>query len=292
MSKPRLDLLFVGILLLFAVLGCKDIAERAEKEAEKAKTTRTPLAATTPEAGDGAGGNMAVSASAPIGKDIPPPAAGTANVWGQVMFNSAAVPKNEVKLCEKLNSFNLQCTGKNFRVQTNEEGEFLFANVPPLEYQGLIVRVFDSRFYVFEASIANLPKKYKIEADKTFYVTTTNLFKDDLKVTAPKAGAKAAADGLEITWAEYPNAEYYKVSLYWTGKEYKSSPYINERIDGTTLVVDKPLEDGQYRISVSAFNSDDIKLAQNNDEHKFTVTGGAPAAATGAASGAAVNSGK
>jgi hypothetical protein len=221
---------------------------------------------------------FAISDTAPSGKDIAAPASGTASVWGTVKFNSKPSEKIEVKLCETLNSFNMQCGGKNFKTTTNADGEFLITNVPAKEYGGLIVKVFNTNFYVFEAGLAGIPKKYKIEADKIFYVNQTNLFKGDLKILNPKNNSKSPAENLELKWQDYEGATYYKLNLTWSGKEYKASPYVAEKVEGSSLIVDKPLDDGEYWLSVDAYNADDIKIATSPTPHKIKITGGAAAA--------------
>jgi hypothetical protein len=40
-------------------------------------------------------------------------------------------------------------------------------------------------------------------------------------------------------------------------------------------MLDKPLAAGTYSCTVTAYNSNDIKLADSLDDIKFTVTGGA-----------------
>jgi len=76
--------------------------------------------------------------------------------------------------------------------------------------------VFDTDSYVFGTTgIAGISAtKYNVEADKTLFVAPTHLFKGDLKVLNPKSGSSVSGQGLEIKWEPYPNAAYYKLSLY------------------------------------------------------------------------------
>jgi len=147
--------------------------------------------------------------------------------------------------------------------------------VPPGLYEGLIAKVFDTPYYVFATSGLISSAKYQIEPDQTFFAPDSNLFKSDLKLINPKAAAKVGADNLELKWESYPDAAYYKFSLYAdtnTGAE-TNYDYINKRVDGTSYALDKPLSAGSYRILVIAYNSKDIKIAQSPDDIKFTVTG-------------------
>jgi hypothetical protein len=109
-----------------------------------------------------------------------------------------------------------------------------------------------------------------VAADKTLFIAPTNLFKSDLKVVNPKAGAKVSAQNLELKWDSYPEAVYYKFSIYPEDSSI-TSPYINERLEGNSFAIDKPLEKGVYRWQVNAYNSDDRKLAESGDDIKFTI---------------------
>lgn len=279
------NLCFVSLLMLLVALGCKLPQSTSTTNTNTAVNTATKPAksgspamppTTTDENSD-----VAISTAAPGGKDIPTPASGMGQIWGQVMYNSKPVEKIEVKLCENLSTLGgLRCDGKSFKTVTNASGEYLIQNVPPKTYGGVIVKVFNSNFYVYEATQFGLAKKYNVEADKTFYVNDTNLFKDDLKPMTPKAGSKVSGDGTEFTWAAYPDAAYYKLSVVWAGKDFKSAPYLNERVDGNTFKADKPIEPGTWYFQLEAYNDQDQKLSQSKRDYKFTIDGAvAPATA-------------
>jgi hypothetical protein len=98
-----------------------------------------------------------------------------------------------------------------------------------------------------------------------------------LKLLNPKAGSKIGGSNIEVKWADYPDAAYYKFSIYGdsstgAGTNYD---YINKRVDGLSYVLDKPLSPGSYTCKVEAYNSNDTKLSQSSDDIKFTVTDGA-----------------
>jgi hypothetical protein len=145
--------------------------------------------------------------------------------------------------------------------------------VPPKEYEGLTVRVFDTDSYVFATTgIAGISAtKYNVEAGKTLFVTPTNLFKGDLKVLNPKSGSTVSGQGLEIKWEPYPNAAYYKFSLY--PDDHQVTPqYVNQRVDdASSFKVNKPLEKGSYRLTIEAFNSADKKLSETADNITFEI---------------------
>lgn len=201
------------------------------------------------------------------------PESGKANVQGKAFFNEKPAPGVEAKLCEKFNTI-MGCSGQQYTTKTDDNGEYLFKNVEPKDYEGLLVKVFNTPSYVFAAqSLGISAAKYKIEADKTFFAPSTNLFKSDLKLQAPKANAKVDAKTLEVKWDAYPDAAYYKIGLF--PKEAKvTSPYINHKVEGNSFKAEKPIVNGEYSLRIEVYNANDVKLSQLNEMVKFTVTGG------------------
>ena len=66
------------------------------------------------------------------------------------------------------------------------------------------------------------------------------------------------------------DAVYYKFSLS-PNDHMVTAPYTNERVEGTSFKVTKPLEKGTYRWKVEAYNSKDKKLSETADDINFTV---------------------
>ena len=213
------------------------------------------------------------SAQPETGVEKVKPAAGTGNVQGKVLYNSKPAANIEVKLCETFSRFLSGCGGQTYTARTDNDGEYVVTNVPPKTYEALTARVFDTDSYIFATSgLAGISSaKYDVVADKTFFVVPVNLFKSDLKTINPKAGAKVVAQGLEVKWELYPDAAYYKFSIFADDASV-TSPYINERVEATSFGLDKPLQKGTYRWQVNAFNKDDKKLAESSNDIKFTVT--------------------
>jgi hypothetical protein len=200
------------------------------------------------------------------------PAPGTGNVQGKVLYNSAPVENIEVRLCETFSRFLSGCGGKIYTAKTDKDGDFVITNVPPKEYEGLTVKVFDTDSYVFATTgIAGIASaKYNVEADKTLFVTPTHIFKSDLKVLNPKAGSTVSGQDLELKWEAYPDAAYYKLTLYPDDHQI-TPPYIKERVEAATFKVNKTLEKGTYRYQVEAYNSADKKLSETSDDIRFTI---------------------
>jgi hypothetical protein len=191
---------------------------------------------------------------------------------------TAATPVEEVeKVKPAPGTGNVQgkggCGGKIYTAKTDKDGDFVITNVPPKEYEGLTVRVFDTDSYVFATTgIAGISAtKYNVEAGRTLFVSPTNLFKGDLKVLNPKSGSTVSGQGLEIKWEPYPDAAYYKFSLY--PDDHQVTPqYIKQRVDdASSFKVSKPLEKGSYRLTIEAFNSADKKLSETADNITFEV---------------------
>lgn len=209
------------------------------------------------------------------GEEKEKPAPGKGNVQGRALYNGQPAAGVEVKLCEKFNQYFGGCSGETFTAKTDSSGEYLIRNAQPRIYEGLIVKVFDTNYYVFATSGFVSSAKYRIEEDKTFFAPDANLFKNDLKLVTPKAGSKIAPDNIEVKWDAYSDAAYYKFSIHAdTASGAKTEfDYINRRIEGLSYVLDKPLSPGSYTCKVEAFNGDDIKLSQSASDIKFTVTG-------------------
>ena len=200
------------------------------------------------------------------------PAPGTGNVQGKVLYNNAPVANIDVRLCETFSRFLSGCGGKIYTAKTDNDGDFVITNVPPKEYEGLTVRVFDTDSYVFATTgIAGISSaKYNVVADKTLFVAPTHLFKGDLQIVNPKAGSTVSGENLELKWEPYPDAAYYKFSLS-PDAHLVTPPYTNQRVDDPSFKVNKPLEKGTYRFKVEAFNKSDRKLSETADDINFTV---------------------
>jgi hypothetical protein len=217
--------------------------------------------------------SSATSATEETGVEKVKPAPGTGNVQGKVYYNSKPAQNIEVKLCESFSRFVGGCSGKTFTAKTDSDGVYVIANVPPGTYESLLAKVFDTDSSIFATTgIAGISAaKYEVTADKTIFVTTTHLFKSDLKLLNPKAAEKVSTQNLQLKWDSYPDAAYYKFSVY-ANDHMVTAPYVNKRVDGTSFSIDTPLQKGIYRWKVEAFNGEDRKLAESADDIEFTIT--------------------
>jgi hypothetical protein len=271
--KGRSVVVFALLSVVF-MAGCQSPAntnapaQSANTKTETAKTTPSP-ANSKPDA------EGVISSGTGVEKEKPE--AGKGNVQGKVFYNQQPAAGVEVKLCETFNQYFGGCGGETFTARTDDAGEYLIKNVPPRVYEGLIVKVFDTNYFVFATSGIVQTAKYRIEEGQTFFAPDTNLFKQDLKLVSPKAGSKIAPENIEVKWDAYPDAAYYKFSIFADSASGATTQYdyINKRVDGLSYVLDKPLSPGSYTCKAEAYNGNDIKLAQSSGDIKFTVTGGA-----------------
>ena len=267
MTSGKQFLACVCVAAAVWVLGCKLGGD--------SPSTNTAAVNNNSRAGAAPSNASAGTAAPEPGVEKVKPAPGTGNVQGKVLYNGKPVEGVEAKLCEKFNQYFGGCSGKTYTAKSDAEGEYVITSVPPMTYEGLMVRVFDTDSYVFATTgIAGLSSaKYEVAPDKTLFARPSHLFKSDLKVLNPKAGSKVSAQGLELKWQEYPEAAYYKLSLYPSDSSV-TSPYIGQRVEAATFPADKPLPKGEYRIQLEAFNGSDQKLAESARDLKFTVTDG------------------
>jgi len=251
MRSPKSALALASILALLTVLSCK-LGNRSSSTNSSNSNNN--------------------SATEETGVEKVKPAPGTGNVQGKVLYNSKPAVNIEVKLCESFNRFLGGCSGKTFTAKTDQDGEYVITNVPPKTYEALLARVFDTDSSIFATTgIAGISAaNYEVTADKTLFVKPTHLFKSDLKLLSPKAAEKISTDTPELKWESYPDAAYYKLSVH-ANDHLVESPYVNKRVDGTSLSVDKPLQKGAYRWKVEAYNSEDRKLSESGDDIEFTV---------------------
>lgn len=266
-SETVLTMVFAVALLL----GCKAFEKIAgDKTANANVNTNTQTTKANTSAGE-PDEDGAIPSGTGVEKEKPAP--GKGNVQGKALYNDKPAAGVDVKLCKTFNRFFGGCSGDTFTAKTDEAGEYIIKNVPPGIYEGLTVKVFNTPYYVFATSGVIAAAKYNIEADKTYFAPDTNLFKNDLKVVNPKSGSKVAAEGLEVKWEAYPDAAYYKLSLYADATTGAEAPFdfIGKRVEDVSVIVDKPLKAGTYNPKIEAYNANDQKLAQSSDDLKFTV---------------------
>ena len=200
------------------------------------------------------------------------PQPGKANIQGKVFYNFQPASGIEVRLCVKSNLYG-DCIGEKRTTKTDEAGEYLFTDITPKTYE-IFVRVFQTKGVIFSGKYGFLPSKYKVEADQTFFVPLTNLFKSDLKVQNPKPKTAVNGRELEIKWDAYPDAAYYGIELlnYGSRNTFRNAG----KIEATSYRFEQPLTDGGYRLRIAAYNIIGTKLSDNGEGLDFTVKNDVP----------------
>jgi hypothetical protein len=270
MPARRLAVAFLAVASLLTLAACGPSKESPSGSAPPAVASSS---GSSPSSESAPKPNADGTIPSGTGTEKEKPAPGKANVQGKVLYNGKPASGIEVKLAEKFSRFLGNPSGETFVAKTDANGEYLIKNVTPRVYEGLLVKVFDSPFYQFATSGFVSNAKYNIEEGKTYFAPDTNLFKSDLKLLNPKAGAKIAGANIEVKWAPYPEAAYYKFSVHADSSSGAKTEYdyIDKRVDGTSYTLDKALTPGTYSVEVNAYNSNDIKLAESPDDIKFTV---------------------
>jgi hypothetical protein len=245
--------------------GCPGTATTSNNAANSANANTKTNATPATEKGDGD------YVDSEDGTAKATPESGKANVQGKVLFNGEPVSGVEVKICQKFSRFMGDCSGDTFKTKTDAAGEYLFSNVTAGVYEGLLVKVFDTNSYVFATQgLGVSAAKYKFDADTTYFAPVTNLFKFDLKLQEPKANASVAGTDLKVKWEAYPNAAYFKLSV--NPAEYDADSTVsNERVEGGEYTVTKVLKPGKYSLTLTAYNANDVKLAELKERLSFTV---------------------
>lgn len=255
MTSSNWLIAFLCVTTAISLTSCNDSNRNSSSETQ-ADTAAPPVTTS--------------NAEAQVEKSKPAP--GTGNVQGKVLYNGAPAENIEVQLCETFSQFVGGCNGKTYTARTDKNGEYVITNVEPKVYEALLARVFDTDSYIFATSgIAGISStEYDVSVDKTLFISPTHLFKGDLKTLNPKAGATVSTQNLELKWETYPDAAYYKFSVYSEDVSI-TSPYVNERIEGTSFSIIKPLQKGTYRWQVEAYNNADQKLSESSNDIKFTI---------------------
>ena len=196
------------------------------------------------------------------------PAEGKGNVFGEIRWNGTGAVGLEVELCADFSSFS-GCGSQPVNGKTDENGRYLFKDVDPGVY-ALSVRVFDSDDWLYISSGILSSAEFEVEAGKTLTIGIQNIFKLDMRLLEPTNGSKVAGEEMLLDWDDYPEADYYKVSMY---PDEGDAILIDKRVNESSLQVDLLPVNCGYRWSVEAFNSERIKIAETAEQFDFSVEG-------------------
>jgi hypothetical protein len=134
------------LLAAFLMLGCNSSGDLDSKKPISTNTESVQTNATPSQP------NKDGTIPSGTGVEKEKPIAGKGNLQGKVFYNGQPAGGIEVKLCETYSQYLSGCGGETFTAKTDAQGEYLIKNVPPKIYEGLIVKVFDTNYYVFATS--------------------------------------------------------------------------------------------------------------------------------------------
>ena len=240
------------ILLLLTSCGLQESDDAADSRADASSEAESETAVAEEE----------------LKYDGPAPASGKGNVFGEIRWNGAGAADLEVLLCADFSSFS-GCGGEEFLTTTDADGQYLFEDVDPGVY-ALSVRVFDSDDWLYISSGILSSAEFEVEAGETLTIGRQNIFKLDVNPEEPANGSKVAATEVTLKWQPYPDADYYKLSMY---PDEGDAILIDKRVNEATLTVDLLPVNCGYRWRVEVFNSDRIKIAEMAEDFDFVVDG-------------------
>jgi hypothetical protein len=164
------------------------------------------------------------------------------------------VPKAAVWLCE---DFSGGCVGTyQYRTNTDENGNYIFANVIPGEYI-VAINSFSTGWFIFYFS-RDGSKKQKVAAGKNLILDPWNIWKFNLKATTPRVDKVLADAQPTFQWEAYPDAAYYRIDIY----DINFKPFVTgQRVDGVEFIPNAPLLTCRYYWEVYAYTADDIIIA-------------------------------
>lgn len=210
------------------------------------------------------------TASEPSGcaKTAPEPEAGKGNLCGKILWNGTGAGNLDLILCQDFSSFS-GCGGPEQKSQTNEDGTYLFQNMPPGTY-ALSVRVFDTNDWLYISGGILSSYDFEITAGDTLDIPIQNIFKLDVQPTNPKSSSEISPGAISLAWEKYTDAAYYEVYLT---PDSGDTILVNQRIETNEYEVKLPPVNCLYRWSIKAYNSNNVEIAETNDYFEFSTTG-------------------
>ena len=198
---------------------------------------------------------------------VPAPEGGY--VKGRVVWNGAPIKGVQVSLCNET-SYALGCVGEAASVQSDADGQYLMADVPPGEYN-LALRAPGSEqwIYITEGLGIN-PARYTVDKDQTLHVADQSLYQFDLQLLEPAPDSSVTSDAPVLKWAQYPDADWYEIYL---APEKGDAVFARFQATSNELAVTEPLQNCGYYWQVEAISRQHGKLAESNRRGSFNVTG-------------------
>lgn len=273
--------LVVAGIALYASPGEQQVPEVSPEDTQALQeapstplpVTAAPTPAETGETPEPTRAEVAAATSTPPPPEPTPagpaPAPGSGNVQGKVLWNGEPVVDVEVKLCEKVSMFG-GCSGFETSTRTDEIGRYLFVDIIPGEYSLVVQAPGGDRWLYITAGLGISAREYTVAADQVLSVGDQHVYRSDLKLAEPADDGQVNSANPALRWDQYPDAAYYELYL---APEKGNAIYTSHQVDEPQLVPDAPLIDCSYTWQVEAFNAQQIKIAEADGYHHFTVTG-------------------
>jgi hypothetical protein len=200
---------------------------------------------------------------------VQPPAPGTGNLSGRLIWNDQPVANQIVEMCLDAN-YKDECEGTKLSIQTAADGTFLFQDVIPDEYD-LVMKGLDPIRTWVQAMDIDFVVGQEIKSGECLILGDVAVTKYDLNLSAPFDGSAVQDPQPVLSWQAYPDAAFYEVSLEST---YRDAIFMNQRTNQPELKVPVPLQTCSYFWLVDAFNAQGTKIAQFDGYPDFDLSGG------------------
>lgn len=196
----------------------------------------------------------------------PAPLAGTANLYGLILWNGIPQPDLAVQACLDSNYKN-ECEEPIYPATSDSTGAFLIANLPPGDYDVVVQALGQEKWL----DVKELTEDYhvgELEADKCVSTGNVNLIKYDLFQQSPANNSRLSEARPTLTWDAYPDAEYYEV--YWGSNEGQAI-FVSERMNTNQAVPPMDVLSCRYAWKVTAYNAHSVPIAETEEFFNFYV---------------------
>ena len=265
---------FFHVCFIFVLSACAAVPQAVPTETAIPDTptpaatstptdTPTPEATSTPTQTPLPTATFTPNVTATQLPEITPAAEGKSNVAGLVLWNDQPVPKAAVWLCE---GFEGGCVGRyQYRTNTDRNGYYVFENVTPGKYV-VAINSFSTAWFIFYFD-SEENREQEVVAGKDLILDPWNIWKMDLTITYPSYRKAIAEEFPTFKWNAYPDAAYYKITLYYDADETFNGWDLHqlldgERVDKNEYTPSEALTTCEYYWYVDAYNAQGTLIAQ------------------------------
>lgn len=202
----------------------------------------------------------------PLPTIIPPdpPAEGTSNVYGRVLFRGKPVGIIDMWLNNYDDKNRIEHYSEYYT--TRNSGAFYFTGVPAGDYT-LEARIPDDS--QLNGVAGEYQYTFSVLENTNFNFGDYRLIETDLILQSPRHGSVLSDTPESLQWQPYPGAAYYRVLLLQT---YGSYTNIEVRTEETQLILTQPLMSCEYIWAVTAFDASGALLASSTGDSSISNT--------------------